>query len=79
MILSYEADPKPAGAVSIRYDPLNPFVLCGTTLLPIYRGTPFVRCAFCMQAHSQQAKGSVCQTCGVAEIGAQTSGLRSLR
>eukprot|EP00698_Gefionella_okellyi_P022771 TRINITY_DN7596_c0_g1_i1.p1 TRINITY_DN7596_c0_g1~~TRINITY_DN7596_c0_g1_i1.p1 ORF type:complete len:1220 (-),score=283.92 TRINITY_DN7596_c0_g1_i1:1172-4642(-) len=72
----YDATPNHPESKAMRFDPRNPFVLCGRTLLPLYRGTAVVRCPLCTQPFEASAKGSTCDTCQLAQIGADVSGMR---
>ena len=65
-------------AIKLNYDQYNPFVLCGETLTPIYRGTASVVCSFCKTSYKPELKGNVCKICGICEVGAEASGLRHL-
>jgi len=63
-------------SVPISYDPRNPFVLCGTTLTPIYQGSPNVKCPYCRTSFKPEFSGKLCNVCGIAEIGKNCSGLQ---
>ncbi|GAM20654.1 hypothetical protein SAMD00019534_038290 [Acytostelium subglobosum LB1] len=65
-----------AGDIKMNYDERNPFVLCGLTLTPIYKGSPMVKCPLCMTSYQPAHKGKVCPTCQLAEIGKEASGLQ---
>ena len=59
----------------IDYDARNPFQVDGRNLVPIYRGSPTVRCPYCSATFAPAAKGSVCDVCEVAEVGVETLGI----
>ncbi|KAI8925560.1 coatomer WD associated region-domain-containing protein [Entophlyctis helioformis] len=67
---------NPADEVQLVYDQYNPFVVCAATLVPIYRGSPTVECPFCGASFKPEYSGKVCTICTVAQVGAQTTGLR---
>jgi len=79
VLAAYDAAPNANDGAALRYDPRNPFVVCGRTLLPLYRGAQIVRCPLCSQPVEAAAKGQVCDTCCVAQIGAEASGMRWVR
>lgn len=62
---------------TLNYDERNPFDIDCTELVPIYRGSPCVRCPYCRSAHSVKMKGHLCETCSLAVIGIETLGLVS--
>lgn len=59
----------------INYDDRNAFVIDAFNLTPIYRGTSNIKCSYCGSAYSGNAKGALCVTCGVSQIGVETLGL----
>ncbi|EFA84003.1 WD40 repeat-containing protein [Heterostelium album PN500] len=61
---------------NLNYDERNPFVVCGETMTPIYRGSPSVKCPLCMSSYLPNLKGQVCKVCNLAEIGKEASGLQ---
>lgn len=62
---------------AMSYDPRNPFVLDAKNLVPIYQGSPCVRCPLCRASFGPACEGALCNICGLAEIGAaKTSGMR---
>jgi len=67
-------DRNPVDQHKVDYDFRNPFVICGSTQTPIYQGSPSVRCPFCQTSHTPASKGSVCNVCSVASVGAECSG-----
>lgn len=58
------------------YDEHNPFALCGHSYTPIYRGKPEEKCPLCYSSYLPKYKGTLCNVCGVAEIGKDSIGLR---
>eukprot|EP00298_Acanthocystis_sp_HF-20_P017279 c21715_g1_i3.p1 GENE.c21715_g1_i3~~c21715_g1_i3.p1 ORF type:complete len:1077 (-),score=472.35 c21715_g1_i3:10-3240(-) len=60
---------------NLAYDMRNPFVICGSTLTPIYRGTPFEQCPYCKTYYTTSQKGNLCQVCEISQIGITASGL----
>jgi coatomer protein complex subunit alpha (xenin) len=69
-------DRDPTNATELNYDSLNPFATAGDTFVPIYKGTPSIKCSFCHATYSPDSAGSVCNVCKVAEVGKDGSGLR---
>jgi len=67
---------NPTDAVELNYDQHNPFDLCASSYVPIYKGKPVVDCKLCNVCHLPEFKGKVCQICGVAEIGKDCPGLK---
>jgi len=62
--------------VKLEYDPLNPFAVSGDEYIPIYKGTPSCKCAFCGASFLPSFKGQKCPVCQVAEVGKDVVGLR---
>ncbi|XP_078428727.1 coatomer subunit alpha-1-like [Wolffia australiana] len=62
-------------AAQLNYDFRNPFVVCGSTFAPIYRGQKRVSCPFCGSHFVPEVEGRVCPVCEIAAIGASASGL----
>ncbi|KAL7694845.1 putative SCL-interrupting locus protein [Plasmopara halstedii] len=60
---------------AIDYQDSKPFVLDARNFTPIYLGEPDVRCPYCAAAYHQQSKGSLCDVCGISNIGEETIGL----
>ena len=71
------ADRTPRDEVKLNYDEHNPFVVCGASLTPIYRGHKSVACPLCGAHFHPVHKGKLCTICDVATIGAEASGLRN--
>ncbi|KAI6240458.1 Coatomer subunit alpha [Aphelenchoides fujianensis] len=70
------AERENTNAIELTYDEHNPFVICSRTFVPIYRGKPVEKCAFCGASYLPAHRGSVCDVCQVARIGGEASGLR---
>jgi len=68
-------DKTPTNEHTLKYDERNPFVICGLSLIPIYKGNPLIRCPFCSTSYQLEHKGKVCTICKVSQIGAECSGL----
>ncbi|XP_047310671.1 coatomer subunit alpha-1-like [Impatiens glandulifera] len=62
-------------ASQLKYDFRNPFVICGATYVPIYRGQKDVSCPYCGSRFVPSLEGQVCNVCELAVIGADASGL----
>eukprot|EP01117_Protostelium_nocturnum_P001657 TRINITY_DN1202_c0_g1_i1.p1 TRINITY_DN1202_c0_g1~~TRINITY_DN1202_c0_g1_i1.p1 ORF type:complete len:1246 (-),score=287.08 TRINITY_DN1202_c0_g1_i1:71-3808(-) len=60
---------------TIRYNDRNPFVVCASTFVPIYKGTPHVNCPFCTSSFVESCSGQVCPTCKLAQIGGNATGI----
>ncbi|KAJ3292189.1 hypothetical protein HK104_005514 [Borealophlyctis nickersoniae] len=69
---------NPTDEVRLDYDQYNPFVTCGISFTPIYRGSPSVQCPYCKTAFKPEFKDQLCQVCEVSQIGATGTGLRSM-
>lgn len=67
---------SPKDDVQLDYDQYNPFVVCGISFEPIYRGSPKVTCPFCQASYKPEFKNKVCTVCQVSQIGFTASGLR---
>ena len=62
-------------AMNINYDDRNPFALCGTDFVPMYRGTvETIRCPFCFAPAHPQHKGKTCNICKIAKLGESSIG-----
>lgn len=59
----------------LNYDFRNPFVVCGATYVPIYRGQRDVSCPYCGARFVTSIEGQLCQVCELAVVGADASGL----
>uniref|UniRef100_A0A7N0UVQ8 Coatomer subunit alpha n=1 Tax=Kalanchoe fedtschenkoi TaxID=63787 RepID=A0A7N0UVQ8_KALFE len=62
-------------ASDLNYDYRNPFVVCGATYVPIYRGQKNVLCPYCSSQFVPSKEGQLCSVCDLAAIGADASGL----
>ncbi|KAL8459082.1 hypothetical protein ACS0TY_036527 [Phlomoides rotata] len=62
-------------ATELNYDFRNPFVVCGATYVPIYRGQRDVSCPYCGTHFVPEQQGQVCSVCDLATVGADASGL----
>ncbi|GMN55752.1 hypothetical protein TIFTF001_024870 [Ficus carica] len=59
----------------LNYDFRNPFVTCGATYVPIYRGQKDVSCPYCSSRFVPSQEGQICNVCDLAVVGADASGL----
>lgn len=59
----------------LNYDFRNPFVVCGATYVPIYRGQKDVSCPYCSSRFVPSQEGQLCAVCNLAVIGSDASGL----
>lgn len=62
-------------ASQLNYDFRNPFVICGATYVPIYRGQKDVSCPYCSSRFVPSLEGQLCTVCDLAAIGSDASGL----
>ena len=62
-------------AAQLNYDFRNPFVVCGATYVPIYRGQKDVSCPYCGSRFVPSHEGQLCTVCDLAVVGADASGL----
>lgn len=62
-------------AAKLSYDFRNPFVICGATHVPIYRGQKDVSCPYCSTRFVPSQEGQLCTVCDLAAVGADASGL----
>jgi len=72
------AEQNNTNQVTLNYDDKNPFVVCGLSFQPLYRGTPTTKCGFCGAAFAVQYKGEHCPVCQIGEIGLDCPGLESV-
>ncbi|KAI6204356.1 Coatomer subunit alpha [Aphelenchoides besseyi] len=70
------AERENTNAIELTYDEHNPFVICSRTFVPIYRGKPVDKCAFCGASYLPAYRSDVCDVCQVAQIGGEATGLR---
>ncbi|CAD6343523.1 unnamed protein product [Miscanthus lutarioriparius] len=59
----------------LNYDFRNPFVVCGATYVPIYRGQKDISCPYCGSRFVPSIEGQLCTICELAIVGADASGL----
>ncbi|KAJ8423116.1 hypothetical protein Cgig2_027330 [Carnegiea gigantea] len=69
------AEKNMTDAVELSYDFRNPFVVCGATYVPIYRGQKDVSCPYCSARYLPSQEGQICNVCELTVIGADASGL----
>jgi len=62
-------------AKKLNYDFRNPFVVCGATFTPIYRGQKDVSCPYCTARFVPSVQGNLCPICELAVVGSDASGL----
>uniref|UniRef100_A0ACD5TT30 Uncharacterized protein n=1 Tax=Avena sativa TaxID=4498 RepID=A0ACD5TT30_AVESA len=62
-------------AHQLNYDFRNPFVVCGATFVPIYRGQKDVSCPYCTSRFMPSVEGQLCTICELSVVGADASGL----
>lgn len=60
---------------TLNYDESKAFAIDCSTLTPIYRGEPCLKCSFCGSSYSEEHKGKTCVTCTLSTVGVQTLGL----
>ncbi|GLJ44328.1 hypothetical protein SUGI_0928100 [Cryptomeria japonica] len=66
---------QPQDATDLNYDFRNPFVICGATFTPIYRGQKDVSCPYCTARFVPSIHGNLCPICELAVVGSDASGL----
>lgn len=59
----------------LNYDFRNPFVVCGATYVPIYRGQKDASCPYCSSRFVPVQEGQLCAVCDLAVVGSDASGL----
>ncbi|KAL7598916.1 hypothetical protein Lser_V15G21773 [Lactuca serriola] len=59
----------------LNYDFRNPFVVCGATYVPIYRGQKDALCPYCSSHFVVSQEGKICSVCDLAVVGSDASGL----
>ncbi|KAL1542946.1 hypothetical protein AAHA92_19975 [Salvia divinorum] len=62
-------------ATLLNYDFRSPFMVCGATFVPIYRGQKHATCPYCTAQFVPSQHGQLCAVCELAEIGSDASGL----
>ncbi|KAI8815873.1 coatomer WD associated region-domain-containing protein [Fimicolochytrium jonesii] len=75
--LQDRAQQTPTDAVTIEYDKFNPFVVCGASYTPIYRGSPTTTCPYCRASYKPEFAGGLCSVCEISQVGAPGTGLRN--
>ncbi|KAK0582815.1 hypothetical protein LWI29_029895 [Acer saccharum] len=69
------AEKNMTDATQLNFDFRNPFVTCGATYVPIYRGQKHVSCPYCTSRFVPSQEGQLCTVCDLAVVGADASGL----
>lgn len=67
---------NPVDEVSLQYDEHNPFTVCASSYVPIYRGKPEVQCPLCGASYLPEHRSITCTVCTVAQVGKDCVGLR---
>ncbi|KAF8399255.1 hypothetical protein HHK36_015120 [Tetracentron sinense] len=62
-------------ATELNYDFRNPFVVCGATYVPIYRGQKDLSCPYCCSRFVPAVEGQLCAVCDLSVVGSDASGL----
>ncbi|XP_076947694.1 coatomer subunit alpha-1-like [Bidens hawaiensis] len=62
-------------SIQLNYDFRNPFVVCGVTYVPIYRGRKDVLCPYCGSHFVVSQEGEICAVCNLSVVGSDASGL----
>lgn len=62
--------------VQLDYDQYNPFVICGLSFEPIYKGSPKAACPYCQASYKPEFEGKLCTVCEVSQVGSSASGFR---
>ncbi|CAH1422297.1 unnamed protein product [Lactuca virosa] len=62
-------------STELNYDFRNPFVTCGATYVPIYRGQKDVVCPYCSSHFVVSQEGEICGVCNLSVVGSDASGL----
>jgi coatomer protein complex subunit alpha (xenin) len=70
------ADTNDSNAVELNYDQRNPFVVCGISHTPIYKGSDVEKCGHCGAAYKTEHKGKRCAVCQLGCIGHKGLGLQ---
>ncbi|TPX35194.1 hypothetical protein SeMB42_g07204 [Synchytrium endobioticum] len=69
---------SPTDEVALDYDQYNPFVVCGISYTPMYRGSATTACPFCQASYKPEFNGRLCTVCDVCQVGGTGTGLRSM-
>jgi len=64
--------------IQLAYDPRNPFVICGYTLVPLYQGSSTVTCPYCSTSYKPEFTAKLCAICNISEIGKSVEGIQSM-
>ena len=67
---------NPTDAVELNYDQHNPFDICASSYVPIYKGRPVCECPLCRASYMPEFKGKVRKICTVSEVGKECQGLK---
>jgi len=67
-------DQSPTNAFEVNYDERNPFVVCGESMVPIYRGSAVLQCSYCKAAYLPEHKGKLCNVCKLGSVGGDAGG-----
>ena len=59
----------------LNYDETKTFSIDCRNFIPIYSVQAPVSCSYCGSNYSEDMKGKLCDTCGVAVVGIETIGL----
>jgi len=70
------AEQNNENAHALNYNERNPFVVCGISFTPIYKGSPSVTCPYCSASFLPAHRGKVCPTCQISQIGLDVQGLQ---
>ncbi|CAG8443593.1 6189_t:CDS:10 [Acaulospora morrowiae] len=70
------SEKTPRDEITLDYDQYNPFVICGISNTPIYKGSPSVECPYCHASYLPEYKGRLCTVCDISQIGANSTGLK---
>ncbi|KAI3777467.1 hypothetical protein L1987_47267 [Smallanthus sonchifolius] len=62
-------------STQLNYDFRNPFVVCGASYVPIYRGQKDVLCPYCTSHFVVSQEGQICAVCDLSVVGSDASGL----
>jgi coatomer protein complex subunit alpha (xenin) len=62
--------------VQLEYDQYNPFVVCGLSFEPIYKGSPKSTCPYCQASYKPEFQDKLCTVCEVSQIGSAATGFR---
>ena len=65
----------PKDEIELNYDARNPFVICSSTFVPIYKGTKNETCPTCGAPFCVEQAGSVCGVCNLGKVGQDATGL----